>query len=76
MVASNIFMEHVEEITLDTAGHKPTKQLRYVDSYVVWPHRPASLQQFFYYVIRFRPTIKFAMEIETNNTLPPSAYWS
>jgi hypothetical protein len=30
-VVSNIFMEHFEEIGLDTADHKPAKWLRYVD---------------------------------------------
>jgi hypothetical protein len=41
-VISDIFVEHFEEITLDTAGHKPTKWLTYVDdTFVVWPHGPA-----------------------------------
>jgi hypothetical protein len=46
-VVSNIFTEHLEEIALDRADHKPAKWLRYVDdSFVVWPHGPARLQQF------------------------------
>jgi hypothetical protein len=43
-VVSNIFMEHSEEIALDTANYKPAKLLRYVDdTFVVWPHGPATL---------------------------------
>jgi hypothetical protein len=42
LMISNIFMEHFEEVALDTADHKPTKRHRYVDStFEVWPHGPA-----------------------------------
>jgi hypothetical protein len=68
---SNIFMENFEEVALDTPEYKPAKWLRYVDdTFVVWPHGPARLQQFFDHIDSVRPTIKFAMEIETNNNLP------
>jgi hypothetical protein len=44
-MVSNIFMEHFEEIALDTADHKPTKWLTYVDdTFVVWSQGPARLQ--------------------------------
>jgi hypothetical protein len=44
---SNIFMEHFEEIALDTAYYKPAKWLRHVDdTFVIWPHEPARLQHF------------------------------
>jgi hypothetical protein len=42
-VVSNVrvFMEHFEEITLDTADRKPAKWLRYFDdTSVVWPQEP------------------------------------
>jgi hypothetical protein len=63
-------MEHFEEITLDTADHKPAKWLRYVDTFIVWPHEPARLQQFLYYLNSVRPPIKFTMEIEVSDTIP------
>jgi hypothetical protein len=70
-VVSNIFMEHFEEIELDTADHKPAKWLRYGDNtFVVWPHGPARLQKFLHRLNSLRPTIKFTMEMEVNNTLP------
>jgi hypothetical protein len=51
LVVSNIFMEHSEETALDTANHKPTKWLRYVDdTFVVWPHEPTRLQQFLHHL--------------------------
>jgi hypothetical protein len=59
-VVSNIFMEHFEDIALDTAEYKPAKWLRYVDdTFVVWSHGPARLQQFFNHINSVRPTIKF-----------------
>jgi hypothetical protein len=64
-------MEHFEEIVLDTAEYKPAKWLGYVnDTFVVWPHGPARLQQLFDHINSVRPTIKFTIEVETNNTLP------
>jgi hypothetical protein len=44
LVVNNIFTEHSEETALDTADHKPTKWLRYVDNtFVVWLHEPERL---------------------------------
>jgi hypothetical protein len=43
-VVSNIFIEHFEEIALDTADFKPAKWLRYIDeTFVVWSLGPAKL---------------------------------
>jgi hypothetical protein len=68
-VVSNIFIEHSEEIALDTADHKPAKWFRYVDdTLVVWPHGPAKLQQF-HHLKSVRCAIKLTMEAETNTTL-------
>jgi hypothetical protein len=70
-VVSDIFMEHIEEVALDTADHKPTKWLRYVDdTSVVWPCGLARLQQFLHHPNNIRSTIKFTMEVEANDTLP------
>jgi hypothetical protein len=70
-VVSNIFVEHFEEIALDTAYYKPAKWLRYVDdTFVVWPYGPEKLQKFLDHLNSIKPTIKFTMEVETNNTLP------
>jgi hypothetical protein len=66
LVISNIFMEHFEEIELDTADHKPTKSLRYV---VVWPHGPARLQRFLCHLNNIGPTFKFTMEVEANQNM-------
>jgi hypothetical protein len=68
---SNIFMEHFEEIALDSADHRPAKWIRYVDdTFVVWPYGPARLQQFLRHLNSLRPAMKFTMEVEINNTLP------
>jgi hypothetical protein len=64
-------MEHFVEIRLDTANYKPTKWLRYVDdTFMLWPHEPAKLQQFLHHLSSIWPTIKFTMNVEANNILP------
>jgi hypothetical protein len=64
-VASNIFVEHSEEITLDTDDHKPAKWLRYVDDTSVdCPHGPTRLLQFLHHPKSVRPTIKFTMKLK------------
>jgi hypothetical protein len=70
LVVSNIFMENSEETTLDTADHKHAKWIRYIaDTFVVWSHGPARLQQFLHQLNSVRPTIKFTIEVEANDTL-------
>jgi hypothetical protein len=55
-VVSNIFMEHFEKLALDSAQHKPSLWLRYVDdTFVVWPHRPSQLQDFLSHLNSLRP---------------------
>jgi hypothetical protein len=64
-------MEYFEDIALNTADRKPAKWLRYVDdTFVVWPHGPARLQQFLHHLNSNRPTITFTMEVEANDILP------
>jgi hypothetical protein len=63
-------MEHSEETALDTAEHKQAKWLRCSDdTSVVWPHKPARLQQLFYHLRSVRSTIKFKMEVNANDNL-------
>jgi hypothetical protein len=70
-VISNIFMEHFVEIALDTADHKPAKWPRYVnDTFMVWPHGSARLQQFLHHLKNVSPASKFTMEVEANDALP------
>jgi hypothetical protein len=69
-LVNNVFMKHFEDIPLDTADHKPAKWIRYVnDTFMVWPHGPARLQQFFHHLKNIRPTIKFTVKAEANDTL-------
>jgi hypothetical protein len=64
-VVSKICMEHFEELALGTAAHRPSLWLRYVDdTFVIWPHEPDSLQEYFCYVNGIRPTIQFTMVTE------------
>jgi hypothetical protein len=66
-----IFMEHFQEIALDTADHKSTKGHRYIDStFVVWSLVPGRFQQFPHHFNSLRPTIKFTVEDEANDTIP------
>jgi hypothetical protein len=70
-VVSNIFMEHSEELVLGTANHRPSLWLRYVDdTFVIWPHGPDKLQEFFDHINSLRPSISFTMETEADNKIP------
>jgi hypothetical protein len=60
-------MELFENITQDTADYKLTKWLRYVnDTFMVWPHEPARLQQFLQHLNSLRFTIMFTLKVEDN----------
>jgi hypothetical protein len=37
---------------------------------MIWPHGPTRLQQFLRHLNSLKPTIKFRMEIEANDTIP------
>jgi hypothetical protein len=64
-------MEHFEELALKTAAHRTSLWLRYVDdTFVIGPHGPDRLQEFFYHINSIRPTIQFTMETEANNKIP------
>jgi hypothetical protein len=69
-VMSNIFMEHFEKLALDSAQHKPSVWLWYVDdTFVVWPHHPSQLQAFLSHLNSLRPSIQFTMETESDNAI-------
>jgi hypothetical protein len=69
-VATDIFIEPCEEVALDTADHKPTKWLRYVDdAFMVWPREPARLQQFLHHLNSVKPIIQFTMDVVANDTV-------
>jgi hypothetical protein len=53
-------------MALDSAQHKPSVWLRYVDDmFVVWPHGPSQLQDFFSHLSSLMPSIQFTMEIDS-----------
>jgi hypothetical protein len=39
-MVSHVFMKHFDEIALDRADLKPAKWLSFVETFVVWPHKP------------------------------------
>jgi hypothetical protein len=45
-IISNIYMECLEKVALDSAQHKPLLCLRSVHTFVVWPHGSEHLQNF------------------------------
>jgi hypothetical protein len=63
-IVSNIYMKNFENLALDSALHKSSLWLLYVDdTFVVWPHGPGQLQYFLSHLNSLRSTIQFAMEI-------------
>jgi hypothetical protein len=70
-IVSNLYLEHFENLALDSALHKPSLWLRYVDdTFVVWLRGPEQLQNFRGYLNSLRPVIQFTMEIESNSEIP------
>jgi hypothetical protein len=46
-IVCNIYMEHFEKLALDSAQHKPSLWLRYIDdTFVVWRHGPDQLHPY------------------------------
>jgi hypothetical protein len=70
-IVSNILMEHFEKLVLDSAQHKPSMWLRYIDDIiVVWPHGPDRLQDFHRHLNSLRPSFQFNMEIDSDSAIP------
>ena len=70
-VVANIYMEHFEEMALNTATKRPSTWLRYVDdTFVVWNGDRNELNEFLTHLNSLRSSIQFTMEIEDNNSLP------
>jgi hypothetical protein len=67
-IISNIYMEHFEKLALYSAQHKPSSWPQYVDNkFVVWPYGPEGLQNFLSHLNSLRLSIKFTVEIESDN---------
>ena len=70
-VVANIYMEHFEEMALDTATKRPSTWLRYVDdTFVVWTGDRTELEEFLVHLNSLRNSIQFTMEVEENSSLP------
>jgi hypothetical protein len=71
LIVSNICVEHFEKLALDSAQHKASLWLQYVDdTFVGSPHRPERLQYFLSHLSSLRPSIQFTMEIESDSAIP------
>jgi hypothetical protein len=69
-IVSNIFMKHFEKLALDSAQHKQSLWLRYVDdTFVVWPHGPERLQDLLSHLSSLRPPIQFTVETESDSAI-------
>jgi hypothetical protein len=67
-IVSNIFIEHFEKLPLDSAQHKPSLWLQYVDdTFVVWSHGPSWLQDLLSHLTHLRPSIQFTMKTESDS---------
>ena len=70
-VVANIFMEDFENTAIATADHHPRVWFRYVDdTFVVWQHGRAKLDDFLLHINDLHHRIQFTMEIENNNSIP------
>ena len=70
-VLANLYMDFFEEMAIDTATHKPTLWIRYVDdTFVIWTHGDSELQAFLGHLNSLRESIQFTMEEEEQGQLP------
>jgi hypothetical protein len=61
-------MEHFVKLVLDSAQHKTSLWLRYVDdNFVVWLRCPEKLQNFLSSFKDLKPAIQFTIEIESDS---------
>ena len=64
-------MENFEDNIIKNYQKQPKTWWRYVDDiFIIWPHNVMELDNFLDYVNNAEPTIKFTLEIESNNQLP------
>jgi hypothetical protein len=70
-IHSNIFPEHSEKLALDSAQHKPSLWLQYVDdTFVVWPRGQEQLQNFLSHLNSLRHSIQFTKKIQSGSAIP------
>ena len=69
-VAANLYMEHFEEVALQTAPLPPKLWTRYVDdTFVVWPHGQTELERFHGHLNAQHQNINFTVEHERDKQL-------
>jgi hypothetical protein len=70
-IVSNIFMEHFEELALESVQYKPSLWLWYIgETFVVWPHGKQQLQSFLSQINSVRPSIQFTREMKSQSAIP------
>jgi hypothetical protein len=63
-------MEHIEKLALESAQHKPSLWLLYVDdTFLVWPHGSERLQDSLSHLSSLRPSIQFAMDTKSDSAI-------
>ena len=71
LIIADLYMEHFEQEAIRISEYKPNLWLRYVDdTFSIWKHGRARLQDFLTHLNSRRESIKFTMEIESENSLP------
>jgi hypothetical protein len=64
-VVSIIYMEHFEQLAVDSAQDKPSLWLRYMDdTFINWPQGAEWIQNFLKHLNILRQAIQFNMELE------------
>jgi hypothetical protein len=70
-VVSNIYMEHFEQLALDSAQDEQSLWLRYVDdTFIIWPHGAEKIGNFLTHLNSLRSAIQFTMETESGGAIP------
>ena len=70
-IVANLYMEKFERQAIESFPLKPKRWKRYVDDTdVVWPHGEDNLVKFLEHLNKKNSSIRFTMEMETNNSFP------
>ena len=68
-IVADLFMEHFEQLAINTAPQQPKFWGRYVDDTLTILHKD-HIEEFFKHINSVNPAIKFTMELEKDNCIP------
>ena len=70
-ILADIYMEHFEQMAIETAQRQLSLWVRFVDdTFVIWSHGRNEVNEFLTHLNSLRENIQFTMELEEDGKLP------